>query len=253
MADLKSSIFILSGKRELFSKIILIDSLIFVQLGLARLYSRLSPTAAYDLIIFANLFSACTVAHLFERSGNNYRVAYFFCQFDNAESLSASVILSALVRQLLDIKTLPESIENSLVNVLKSSCPEAQDMGILLKDVLVITKCSTIIIDAIDECSISEWEVLLKVLQDIVVSYSGVVKIFLAVCQGIAKDVGKIFKSHYQVTIGSSKADSDIQTYIKDVLAEKRYGEKLVVGNPELINKITDADSASKWDVSMSY
>ena len=200
------------------------------------------PTAAYlNSQSLLTCFSACTVGHLFERSGNDYRVAYFFCQFDNAESLSASIILSALIRQLLDINSLPESIENCLVNVLKISCPEAQDMGILLKDVLVITKCSTIIIDAIDECSKSEWEVLLEVLQDIVVSCSGVVKIFLAVRQGIAEDVGKIFKSHYQVTMGSSKADSDIQTYIKDVLAEKRDGGKLVVGNPELINEITDA------------
>ena len=186
-------------------------------------------------------FSACTVGHLFERSGNDFRIAYFFCHFDNAESLSASIILSALVRQLLDINTLPEPIETFLANLLNIPCPEAQDLGILLKDVLVITKCSYIFIDAIDECSKSEWEVQLGVLQDIVVSCSDVVKIFLAILQGIAEDVGKIFKSHYQVTMGSSKADSDIKTYTKDVLAEKRDGGKLVIGNPELINEITNA------------
>ena len=200
------------------------------------------PTATYlNSQSLLTCFSACTVGHLFERSGNNHRIAYFFCQFDNAESLSASVILSALVRQLLDVKTLPESIEACVVNVLKIPCPEAQDLGILLKDVLVISKCSSIIIDAIDECPQSEWGVLLEVLRDIVVSCSGVVKIFLAVRQGIAEDVGRIFESHYQVTMGSPQADSDIKTYIKDVLAEKRDGGELVVGNPELINEITDA------------
>ncbi len=186
-------------------------------------------------------FSACTVGHLFETSSNSNRVAYFFCQSDNAESLSASIILSALVRQLLDINTLPESVETCLMNLLKIPCPEAQDLGILFKDVLVTTKYSSIFIDAIDECSKSEWEVLLEVLRDIVVSCSGVVRIFLAVRQGIAKDVGKIFKSHYQVTMSSSKVNSDIKTYIRDVLAEKRDSEKLVVGKPELINEITDA------------
>ena len=114
-------------------------------------------------------------------------------------------------------------------------------MGVLLQDILGITKCCFIIIDGIDECPKSEWEVLLEVLQDIMVSCSGVVKLFLAVRQGIADDVGKIFKSHYQVTMGSSKANLDIETYIKDVLAEKRDGGKLVVGSPELINEITDA------------
>ena len=132
-------------------------------------------------------------------------------------------------------------METRLANVLEIPCPEAPDLGVLLKDVLVITKCSFIFIDAIDECSKSEWEVLLEVLQDIVISCAGVVKIFLAVRQGIAEDVGKIFHTPYQVTMGSSQANSDIKTYIKNVLAEKRDGGKLVVGNPELINEITDA------------
>ena len=184
---------------------------------------------------------ACTIGHLFEKSGNDYRIAYFFCQFDNVESLSALAILSALVRQLLDMKTLSELVETRLVNLLEIPCLEAPDLGVLLKDVLVITKCRFIFIDAIDECSKSEWEVLLEVLRDIVVSFSGVVKIFLAIRQGIAEDVEKIFESPYQVTMGSSQANSDIKTYIKDVLTEKRDGGKLVVGNPELINEITDA------------
>ena len=202
----------------------------------------MSPTAAYlNSQYLLTCFSAYTVGHLFETSSNDYRVAYFFCQFDNAESLRASIILSALVRQLLDIKTLPESVETCLVNLLKSPCPEAQDLGNLLKDVLVTTKYSSIVIDAIDNCSKSEWEVLLEVLRDVVVSCSGVVRIFLAVRQGIAKDVGKIFKSPYQITMSSSKVDLDIKTYIKDVLAEKRDSKKLVVGNPELINEISDA------------
>ena len=186
-------------------------------------------------------FSACTVGHLFDKSGNDYRVAYFFCQFDNVESLSASTILSSLVRQFLDPKTLPKSIETCLMNLLNVSSPEAQDLGILLKDVLVIHKCSFIIIDAIDECARSEWEKLLVVLQNIMVSCSSMVKVFLAVRQGIAEEMGKILKSHYQANMGSCEADSDIKTYIEDVLAEKIVGGKLVVRNHELINEITDA------------
>ena len=194
------------------------------------------------MTIFAELFynSACTISHLFEKSGNNYRVIYFFCQFDRAESLSASIILSSLVRQLLDTKTLSKSIEASVENLLKVPCPEAQELGILLKDVLVITKCNFIFIDAIDECSKPEWEVLLDVLRDIVVSCSSVVKVFLAVRQGIAEEVGNAFACHYQATMDSSEANADIRTYIQNVLAEKVDRKKLVVGNPELVNEITD-------------
>ena len=82
---------------------------------------------------------------------------------------------------------------------------------------------------------------LLEVLREIMVSCSTVVKLFLAVRQEIAKDVGKIFKSNYQVTMSSYKADSDIKTYITDVLNEKMNSGKLVIGNPEQINEIMDA------------
>lgn len=69
----------------------------------------------------------------------------------------------------------------------------------------------------------------------------GVVNIFLAIRQVIAENIEKIFKSHCSVTIGSSKANSDIKTYINDVIAEKQDGEKLVSGIPEFSTKITNA------------
>ncbi|MCJ1349300.1 hypothetical protein MMC31_007536, partial [Peltigera leucophlebia] len=206
MADPKSNIFILSGK-----------------LGSGK-----------------TVTTACTVGHLFAKSGNDYQVVYFFCQFDNAESLTAPIILSALIRQLLDTKTLPESIETCLVNLLKVPCPEAQDLGFLLKDVLVITKCNYIFIDGIDECPKPEWEVLLKVLQDILISCSSVVKLFLAVRQGIVEEMEKVCEWHYQATMSTSEVNSNIKTYIEDVLAERRDCGKLLVDNPELINEITD-------------
>ncbi|MCJ1347158.1 hypothetical protein MMC31_005379 [Peltigera leucophlebia] len=207
MADPKSNIFILSGK-----------------LGSGK-----------------TVTTACTVGHLFAKSGSDYQVVYFFCQFDNAESLRASIILSALIRQLLDTKILPESIETCLVNLLKVPCPEARDLGVLLKDLLVITKCSFIFIDAIDECAKSEWEVLLEVLQDILISCSSVVKVFLAVRQGIVEEMENVCEWHYQTTMSSSEVNSNIKIYIEDVLAEKKDSGKLVVDNPELINEITDA------------
>ena len=204
----------------------------------------MAPAALYlNSKSLLTCFSACTLGHLFDKSGNDYRVAYFFCQFDNAESLSASTILSSLVRQFLDPKTLPKSIETCLVNLLKVPSPEAQDLRILLEHVLAIDKDkrNVIFIDAIDECARSEWEELLEVLQNIMVSCSSMVKVFLAVRQGITEEVGKIFKTHYQANMGSCEVDPDIKTYIEDVLAKKIDSGKLVVRNHGLIIEITDA------------
>ncbi|MCJ1349227.1 hypothetical protein MMC31_007463, partial [Peltigera leucophlebia] len=168
------------------------------------------------------------------KSGNEYQVVHFFCQFDNAESLTASIILSVLIRQCLDTTKLPESIETCLVNVLKVPCPDARDLGVLLKDVLIINKCSFIFIDAIDECAKPEWEVLLKRGQSIPSRPS-------SDRQVIVEEMEKVCEWHYQATMSTSEVNSNIKKYIEDVLAERKDCGKLVVDNPELINEITDA------------
>ena len=106
---------------------------------------------------------------------------------------------------------------------------------------MVITGCAFIFIDAIDECAKSEREILLMVLQDIMASCPSKVKVFLAVSQGIVEEMERICKSDYRVTMGSSEVDSNIKTYIEDVLVKRKDCGQLVVGNPELIKEITDA------------
>lgn len=73
------------------------------------------------------------------------------------------------------------------------------------------------------------------------VSCSIVVKVFPDARQGIAENARKIFESPHRANMGSSEANSDIKTYIEDVLTEKQDGGKLVIRNHELINEITDA------------
>ncbi len=76
---------------------------------------------------------------------------YFFCQFDNVESLFATKILRCLIRHCLDSETLSNPIESRLVNMLKLSCPDAEELGDLLRDLLTDNKSFFIVIDAIDE------------------------------------------------------------------------------------------------------
>ena len=100
----------------------------------------------------------------------------------------------------------------------------------LFRDILVTTKCTYICIDAIDECAKSEWEVLLEVLRGIMVSCSSVVKLFLAVRQGIVEEIGRICESHYQATMDSSKINSDIKTHIEDI-CRYHYGDVTTSNN----------------------
>lgn len=155
--------------------------------------------------------------------------------------MSPLTIISSLIRQCLDAETLPQSLESRLVDLLKFPGPELNQMGKLLMDVLGFNKASFIIVDAIDECNKSERGIILRLLQDIMASCSSVVKLFLAVQQGMVQEVGNIFKSCYEATMSSSEAHLSIRTYIKDVLAEKKENKDLDVGDPKLFTEIQEA------------
>lgn len=126
------------------------------------------------------------------------------------------------------------------MDLFKLPCPELNDMGILLRDVLGINKASFIFVDAIDDCKKSERGIILRLLRDVMASCSSVVKVFLAVRQGTIQEVGNICKSSYEATMSSSKAHLSIGTYIKDVLAEKKENNDLIVGTSELFNEIEE-------------
>ena len=57
--------------------------------------------------------------------------------------------------------------------------------------------------------------------QDIMVSCPSKVIVFLAVRQGIVEEMEMICKSDHYATTGSLKVDSNIKTYIEDVLVER--------------------------------
>lgn len=66
------------------------------------------------------------------------------------------------------------------------------------------------------------------------------VKIFLAVRQGIAEEVEKMCKPCCRATMSSIEANLDIMTYIGDILTERKESRALVVRNPKLLDEIKD-------------
>ncbi len=127
------------------------------------------------------------------------------------------------------------------MSMLKLACPDAEVLGDLLRDLLTDDKSCFIVIDAIDECTRAEQEILLKVLQNVMNSSLVRVKIFLACRLGIVEEVERTYKIGYHVTMGCSEAQSDMIKYIEDDLANRKENRRLVVGNPKLLNEIKDA------------
>lgn len=149
--------------------------------------------------------------------------------------------MSSLVRQCLDVETLPQILESRLVDLLKLPSPELEEIGTILSDILGTAQTSFIFVDAIDDCERSERGKILRLLRDVMSLCSSVVKVFLAIRQGMVEEVGNICKSSYQATMSSSEAHLSMDRYIKDVLAERKENGNLVVGNSELLSEISVA------------
>lgn len=149
--------------------------------------------------------------------------------------------MRSLVRQCLDVETLPQILESRLVDLLKLPSPELEEIGKFLIYVLSTAQTSFIFVDAIDECERSEQGKILRLLRDVMALCSSVVKVFLAIRQGMVEEVGNIYQSSYQATMSSFEAHLSIGRYIKDVLAERMEDRKLVVGNSELLGEISVA------------
>ncbi len=72
---------------------------------------------------------AATLDHLLCMPwGNNYHIAFFFCQFDDTDSLSARTIIRALIRQCLSVDTLTQTMEAKMLDLFKSGSPDAEEL-----------------------------------------------------------------------------------------------------------------------------
>ena len=166
---------------------------------------------------------------------------FFFCQFDNAESLTARTVIGCLIKQLLKHSNISVSVETKLAELLDEGMPEAEDFLPLLTEVLAMFPLHFVVIDAIDECSKAERELILAMLRSAMDLSRTTVKVFIATRPDLDQQVKHAFNYQHHVSINSSGLQCDIRSYVKDVIAQKIADGQLVVGNPTLITDIQDA------------
>ncbi|KAI9770818.1 MAG: hypothetical protein M1839_003044 [Geoglossum umbratile] len=168
------------------------------------------------------ILTASVVDELFCRNYiNGPSIRFFFCRHDSSESLKANTILGSLIRQCLNIDTMSSQVEANLKQLLEDSPPDFEDLIIFVEKVLSTLQEQFIVIDAIDECERAER------------------KLFLGF--HIGTELERALKLNHCMSMASADAHSDIKTYIKNSIAEKKEGGELVVGQSELIGEIQDA------------
>lgn len=183
---------------------------------------------------------------------------FFFCQFDNAASLTARTILGSLIRQILTAQNLnaqkmPESFEKRLIDLFQNESPDSEHLETFFIAELATSKIRYVVIDGIDECMKNERNILFAVFRKIALHSSHRIKIFIASRPQIGHEIKRSFKIHHRRSMGSPEVDDDIVTYIKAVLEEKRKNDELSIGSSELITEIEDALMSGAQGMSVTH
>ena len=181
---------------------------------------------------------AATLDHLLcMPRGDNDHIAFFFCQFDDADSLLARTIIGALIRQCLSADTLPQSVEAKMLDLFRSGSPDAEDLEELFLDVIGASKTVKILIDGLDECSRPQRTVVLKLLSHFVSSQS-MIKVFLSSRDSMIGDIAIVFETCVQLSMGCEEARGDISLYVNGVIEDKIEAGELEVGSVQLVQDI---------------
>ncbi len=171
----------------------------------------------------------------------NEHVVFFFCQFDNADSLMARTILGTLIRQCLSADTWSKAVEAKLRELFEGTSPDAEDLEALLIEVASTSETIKIVIDGLDECSRPERLVVLRLLHRLMSASQSIVKIFLSSRDNMIGDIATVFDTCQQVTMGCEEARADISMYVNGIIAEKIEAGELEIGSVQLTKDVRNA------------
>ena len=172
------------------------------------------------------------------------RICFFFCRFDEETSLHSRTFLKSIIRQCLSNAVIPDELADRLESLLKLPVLDEKKLLPFLDKILEQQKSTIIIIDGLDECSRSERTLILKTVGHALRQQSCRVKAYISCRDDMAAELKRFCTIRYHVLINSHNIQSDLDTYIRDYLEEKRANRELVVGSDELLEEIRLALSA---------
>ncbi|KAM5519714.1 PFS domain-containing protein [Fusarium oxysporum f. sp. phaseoli] len=213
-----------SGSTDLFTLLHKYQSFIACIGASTMLYS--GQPGAGKSVILANM-----VDHLVQGYSGNVQIAFFFCQWDQTDSLQALTILYCLYRQL--VKNRQDRV--LFVTDLHTGSFDTRLMTNLLRDALNTNKKTYIVLDGLYECQETERTKVINVLQTLQTHSS--LSICLSSRPGTLSHIGWV-ELH---SIYIPEDNPDIELYVDSELSRRFEDGELVVGNPALGGKIRSA------------
>lgn len=158
-------------------------------------------------VIMANV-----VTYLHSSRTNEDTISYYFCQTENAASLSARNILGSFARQMLE-NYITHAKYNDLIRIRKE----------------------------LDQCENSEIQKVAQAINELCEKHT---KSFKIICGGRPELEQQFFKAvrpDYKISVTEAKVKPDMDTYITTTLTRRLEEGQLRLGDPKLILKISEA------------
>lgn len=176
---------------------------------------------------------------MFANKSCDDRIAFFFVQYDNADSLQAETIIRSIIRQSIDIVTLSEDLESRLRQLDRKLFVELGDWAGLLRQRIELSRTFYIIIDGLDECDSAERRALLDTLISLTTTVSRL-RIFISGRESLYVDLRSRFSRMEHLSMASDSLRSDIRLYVEAALQEGIRNKDLEVELPSLLEEIKE-------------
>ena len=180
------------------------------------------------------------IAHLIENMSPKDVAAFFFCRFDDQESLKARTIIGSVARQL--VNHLPAEAFHQFnhrdidgVSIVK-----------FLEAALDQSRRYFIILDGLDECDEAHVKEVAEIFQDLLRSPRLHMKFFWSSRPNVHQWLPTRFLTEQQINLGTvenqNRIVSDIHSFVYTTLKEWLDGEtpELQINDPTLIVTISD-------------
>lgn len=191
--------------------------------------------------VLTDFCSSSVIDYLFlEERSLNVPITFFFPRYDDPETLKAETIFRSITRQCLDSSKLSAAVESDLTKIERNRLSGLDAVTELLRQRVKMSQTFYIVIDALDECEKCERSILLDRLSSLSTTKVNV-KIFFASRDSMADEIRRHFSSIYHNSMDCAQAQSDIATYIKEIIDTKLYNEDLIVGDMNIVKEIQDA------------
>ena len=178
------------------------------------------------------------VAHLIEKVSPKDVTAYFFCRFDDTESLKAKTIIGCIARQL--VSDLP-------ANSFRAFNPESTDGTSIisaLEAMLSHTRQYFIVLDGLDECGEVQIKEVVEIFLGLLLSPHLRIKFFWSSRPNVLTWLPGRFLNQQRINLetveNQSRVAHDIIKFIVVTLEEWLDGEapELQINDPSLIETI---------------